>query len=59
MWEGEEPNTYVDGKNPIDGVWVSSEIEITYIKLLNFLESVGDHRKLYWSLARDPSLEHM
>ena len=46
VWEGEEPNTYVDGKLPIDGVWVSAEIEITHIKLLNFLQSVGDHRSI-------------
>ena len=44
FWGNELPNTYVDGSDPIDGVWCTPDIEITDMKILPFSESPGDHR---------------
>ncbi len=44
-WEGPEPQTFVygDGK-PIDGVYHTSDLEITLLMQLSFHEGVGNHR---------------
>ena len=51
VWRGEEPNTYIDGKMPIDGVWASPELEIGGFKILYFGESVGDHRTVVFDIS--------
>lgn len=38
------PNTYIDGSQPIDGVWATPDLTITGVKWLPFAESPGDHR---------------
>jgi hypothetical protein len=44
-WEGPEPQTYVCGDgNPIDGVYHTSDLEITSLMQLSFHEGIGDHR---------------
>ena len=44
-WDpGPEPHTYVDGSEPIDGVYKTPDVEIVGLTQLNFLESCGDHR---------------
>ena len=43
-WDFDEPNTFIDGRKPIDGVWASRCLEIGGFKLLSFGESIGDHR---------------
>ena len=42
--QGTEPNTYFRGKQPIDGIYVSQEIEASSLLSLSFHEGVGDHR---------------
>ncbi len=42
--EGTEPNTYIDGSAPIDGVYHSPKLEVTAFTQLSFHEGVGDHR---------------
>ena len=45
FWDpGGEPNTFVDGSLPIDGVYATPDVEIVSLTQLNFLESCGDHR---------------
>lgn len=41
---GTEPNTYFRGSQPIDGIYVSPDIEATSLLSLSFHEGVGDHR---------------
>ena len=41
-----EPNTYIDGSLPIDGVFVSPDLDVTNFLSLSFHESVGDHRSM-------------
>ena len=43
-WGAEEPNTFIDGQRPIDGVCVSKSLEIGGFKLLSFGENIGDQR---------------
>ena len=38
-----EPNTHIDGTNPIDTWWVSHDIKVMGVKMLSFHQSVGDH----------------
>ena len=38
------PHTYIDGSQPIDGVWATPDITITGVKWLPFALSPGDHR---------------
>ena len=42
-WGDKPPNTNIRGKNPIDGVWASSTLEVVRFKILSFYSSVGDH----------------
>ena len=41
---GTTPQTFFRGKDAIDGVWVSSDLEIIGASYLPFDSSVGDHR---------------
>ncbi len=45
-WDTYEPNTHVSGSKPIDGIYHSSNLEITSSMMLSFHEGVGDHRTL-------------
>ena len=40
---GQQSNTHIDGKIPIDGVWASRGLKIGGFIILSFAESVGDH----------------
>ena len=50
-WGFEEPNTFIDGHKPIDGVWASQCLEIGGFKLLSFGESIGDHRTMIFDVS--------
>ena len=50
-WDGHEPNTYIDGSKPIDGVWASRCLKIGGFRLLLFGESVGDHRTMIFDVS--------
>ena len=39
-----EPHTYFQGTEPIDGVWHSQSLEVVFTMQLSFHEGVGDHR---------------
>ena len=41
-----EPNTHIDGSQPIDGIFATPDIDVTNSLLLSFHESVGDHRTM-------------
>ena len=38
------PNTYIDGKIPIDAGYKTPDVEITSFCMLSFWDSTGDHR---------------
>ena len=40
------PNTYHSGKNQIDGVYVSEEVDCTGARYLPFWSGIGDHRAI-------------
>ncbi len=44
QWQGDEPHTYIDGSEPIDGVYHSPNLKVTALAQLSFHEGVGDHR---------------
>ena len=45
FWEkGKEHNTHVNGKQPIDGIYSTPDIDAQGFLALSFHESVGDHR---------------
>jgi hypothetical protein len=41
---GEEHNTHINGTQPIDGIYASTEIDVGSFLSLSFHEGVGDHR---------------
>jgi hypothetical protein len=43
-WGKSEPNTWIRGKQPIDGVFHTDDLEITGILMMPFSKSAGDHR---------------
>ncbi len=43
---GRSPHTYIAGTLPIDGIYVSTDIDCTDLLSLSFKESVGDHRTM-------------
>jgi hypothetical protein len=45
-WTGVEPATHSRGSIPIDGIYVSQELEIDSVMALPFHESIGDHRTM-------------
>lgn len=47
FWEtGTEPHTYIDGSQPIDGIFTTPNLDVSNFVALSFHESVGDHRTL-------------
>ena len=60
FWGNERPNTYVDGSDPIGGMWCTPDIEITNMKILPFSESPGDHRTFIFDTSTRSILgEHL
>ena len=53
-WGAQPPNTNIRGKDPIDGVWASSTLEVVGFKILSFYSSVGDHKGWFSTFRRDP-----
>ena len=51
QWVFSEPNTFIDGSIPIDGVCVSKDLELRGLKILPFSESVGDHRTMIFDVT--------
>ena len=43
FWGEKPPNSYVNGSNPIDAGYKSSNLEVTQLTMLPFISSVGDH----------------
>ena len=43
-WGDKEPNTHINGSKPIDGVYHTSNLEVTSTLMLSFHEGVGNHR---------------
>jgi len=43
-WGTEEPYTFIDGVDPIDGVWYTPDLEVSVLVQLSFHEGLGDHR---------------
>ncbi len=41
-----EPNTHIDGSQPIDGFFATPDVNITNFLSLSFHEGVGDHRTM-------------
>ena len=50
-WDNVAPNTYIRGREPVDGVWASSSLEIVGFKILPFQSSVGDHRGMVFDIT--------
>ncbi len=45
-WGPEAPYTHINSSQPIDGGYISPEIEVVNLAILNFRDSPGDHRSL-------------
>jgi hypothetical protein len=45
-WGLTPPHTHARGSQPIDGGYITPEIEILNLSMLNFVVSLGDHRSL-------------
>ena len=56
-WGDKPPNTNIRGKDPIDGVWASSTLEVVGFKILSFYSSVGDHRGMVLDISARTLLE--
>ena len=41
---GRSPNTYFKGSEPIDGIWTTTEIEVTSAAYLPYGPELGDYR---------------
>ena len=50
-WGKTPPNTYIDGTDPIDGIWASDTLEVMGVKILPFYSSVGDHRTMVFDIT--------
>ena len=50
-WRGTPPHTFIDGSQPIDGVWASPELDIGGFAILSFGQSVGDHSTLVFDVG--------
>ena len=42
--DGKGPNTYLKGSEPINGIWTTTEIEVTSAAYLSYDPELGDHR---------------
>lgn len=49
--DGVTPHTHLSGSLPIDGIFASSELDVTNLLSLSFHESVGDHRTMVVELS--------
>ena len=45
------PNTNIRGKDPIDGVWAFSTLEVVGFQILSFYSSVGDRRGMVFDIS--------
>ena len=50
-WGDEPPRTHARGSGPIDGGYMTPEIEILNLSMLNFVDSPGDHRSLLFDVS--------
>ena len=50
-WGAKPPNTNIRGRDPIDGVWASSTLEVVGFKILSFYSSVGDHQGMVFDIS--------
>ena len=50
-WGDKPTNTNIRGKDPIDGVWAFSTLEVVGFKILSFYSSVGDHRGMVFDIS--------
>jgi hypothetical protein len=55
---GQEPNTHFRGSQPIDGIYVSPEIEVGSFLSLSFHEGVGDHRTMIVDFSTASMIGH-
>ena len=46
------PNTYFRGSDPIDGIWITSEIEVTSAAYLPFDPELGDHQPVIANMSK-------
>lgn len=44
--DGEEPHTFAFGRQPIDGIFATPDLDVKNFLSLSFHESVGDHRSM-------------
>jgi hypothetical protein len=42
-WGDNEPNTYLDGLQPINGIYHSQDLEVMAVAQLLFHEGIGNH----------------
>ena len=49
---GKGPNTHFKGSEPIDGIWATSEIEVTSAAYLPFDPELGDHRPVIANMSK-------
>ena len=49
--ESGEHNTYILGKQPIDGIYATPDVEVQGFLSLSFHESVGDHRTTFGDIS--------
>ena len=47
------PNTWFRGKDPIDGIWITNDLEVIRAGYLPFDANVGDHRPVMADLTKD------
>jgi hypothetical protein len=57
-WGPKVPHTHPAGKSPIDGAYMSSEIEIVNLIMLTFADSPGDHRSLCFNISTRSLLDN-
>jgi hypothetical protein len=49
-WSNHEPNTFVSGSKPIDGLFTTDDVDISSFLMLSFHESPGDHRSFVFDV---------
>ena len=50
--DGKGPNTYFRGSDPINRIWITSEIEVTNAAYLPFDPELGDHRPVIANMSK-------
>ena len=56
---GKGPNTYFKGSKPIDGIWTTTEIEVTSATYLPYDPELGDHRPVIANLSKRLGQEYI